>query len=302
MTSRTVYDLLAHDRFTVIGNNSGGAQCKAWLESQGKTNIEVMDEIVPRPGAYVIGTYRQRTTAVLLMDIGVERDRIFPFVNDMFAPHYGPDIRVPFTGFGDEESEAYLVNLAGFYKGMRPWLLNPNPKRIGHYGYNAPGANPKPGYRIIDAGAYTGDTLPEFLDMTGGACSIHAFETDLLAFEELARNVPPQCHAEKVRLAAYTDEKTGRFRLDDLIEPYWKIDYIKIDVEGDDLDVLHGAERLIEEGRPTIACAAYHKPEHLTQIADFLQERLAPCKIYAGHDPKCWWHVHYIAVPEERAQ
>jgi len=301
VTTRTVQDLLAFDAFTVIGNNSGGAQCKAWLEKHGKTDIEVMDEIIAKPDrAYVIGTYRQRNTSVLLMDAGIERRRIFPFVNDMFAPHYGSDAQIPFQGFGDRESEAYLTNLAAFYRGMRPWLLFSNQKRIRHYGYDAPGANPKPGARIIDAGAYTGDTFAEFLSSTQGNCRIHAFETDLTAFQELVRNCPPQAHCEKVRLSSHTDEKKGRFTLDTLIDR--KIDYIKIDVEGDDLDVLHGAERIIQEDRPVIACAAYHKPEHMGQIADFLRERLAPCTLYASHDPNCWWHVHYIAVPEERSQ
>ncbi len=41
--------------------------------------------------------------------------------------------------------------------------------------------------------------------------------------------------------------------------------------------------------------------EHLVEIADFLVETLAPCRLYAAHDPNWVFHIHYIAVPDERA-
>jgi hypothetical protein len=80
-----------------------------------------------------------------------------------------------------------------------------------------------------------------------------------------------------------------------------RIDYLKVDVEGADVDALKGASRILREHRPVAAVAAYHKPEHIAEIPELLAEALSPCRIYAAHDPKWNFHIHYIAVPEERA-
>ncbi len=49
-------------------------------------------------------------------------------------------------------------------------------------------------------------------------------------------------------------------------------DLIKIDAEGSDFDVLLGAERQIRNGAPQIAVTTYHKPEHASQIVDWLRQ------------------------------
>ena len=49
-----------------------------------------------------------------------------------------------------------------------------------------------------------------------------------------------------------------------------KVSYLKIDVEGFDLDTLVGAKELIKRWRPKIAVTTYHDPQHADQIHDFL--------------------------------
>lgn len=65
-------------------------------------------------------------------------------------------------------------------------------------------------------------------------------------------------------------------------------------------DALLGGRDMLRRNRPVAAVAAYHTPEHLVEIADFLVETLAPCRLYAAHDPNWVFHIHYIAVPDER--
>lgn len=68
--------------------------------------------------------------------------------------------------------------------------------------------------------------------------------------------------------------KVGVFRLDDLIPPKNAVSFIKIDVEGAELDVLRGATELLESSRPVVAfeCGAasflgYHQnPEILFHL------------------------------------
>lgn len=50
-----------------------------------------------------------------------------------------------------------------------------------------------------------------------------------------------------------------------------KVDFIKIDVEGAELEVLKGAEKLFKTHDVKIAIAAYHYPEEISEISQFLR-------------------------------
>ena len=49
-----------------------------------------------------------------------------------------------------------------------------------------------------------------------------------------------------------------------------RVDFLKVDVEGADLDVLRGAAATIAQQRPRLAIAAYHRPDDLVSIPDFV--------------------------------
>jgi len=76
--------------------------------------------------------------------------------------------------------------------------------------------------------------------------------------------------------------QVGVFRLDDLIPTGSKIEFIKMDVEGGELDVLSGASRLLEYSRPIVAfeCGAasflgYHRaPEKIFNIFSALEYQI----------------------------
>jgi FkbM family methyltransferase len=48
------------------------------------------------------------------------------------------------------------------------------------------------------------------------------------------------------------------------------VDLIKLDVEGSEMNVLHGARNVIEKWRPKMAISLYHRREHLLEIPEFL--------------------------------
>lgn len=50
------------------------------------------------------------------------------------------------------------------------------------------------------------------------------------------------------------------------------VDFIKIDAEGSDLDVLRGARETLRRSRPAIAVTTYHHQRHAEQIADYLRD------------------------------
>ncbi len=362
-TPRSLTNLLAFQRYVVVGANSGGDQVKVFLEGHGKrivaftdlnaqlcgarrAGIDVLppaalDRFVDTDTAFVVGTVRQRDAAELLVAaIGASPERIFPFVNPMFAPHYqpttwdrlSPRLAAVRSCLSDEPSRTYFDRVTAFYRTLDPRHLAQNPCRIGHYGYDAPGANPRPGDAIIDCGAFTGDTFDDFLAATGGDCHIYALEAFLPNLERLIariaeRNLKSMVTPLHVAAAEHQgavlisgDEATpdggatavaGRagYRdivlaetLDNLFLKHIprRIDYLKMDIEGADFDALKGASRLLREHRPVVAVAAYHCPEHVVEIPEYLTQALSPCRLYAAHDPAWHFHIHYVAVPEER--
>jgi FkbM family methyltransferase len=256
----------------------------------------------------------------------------------MFASHYAPGALENFlrergrirASLSDADSKAYFDRVSNFYTTMNPSLLSPNPSCRSHYGYAAERADPQPGDLILDCGAFTGDTLPFFLDATGRSCRVYAIEAfasnhgrlietiKALGAEDLVTPVRLAVGAERGEVSiigdtSYADGGAGigassrleseRVRCETLDSLFLdgtkgRVDYIKIDVEGADLDVLKGAAHLLSEMRPVVAVAAYHTPDHLWQIPRYLLDTLGPCRLYAGHDPAWVFHLHFIAVPK----
>lgn len=355
---RTLADLLAFARFIVVGANSGGDQVARWLREHGKTVVAftdlapalqgtmrdglpvlapadcLTDDLADAGTAFVIGTVRQKDAADLLTGpLGVDPFRVFPFVNPMFAEHYAPgaqDAVVPHHGriracLSDDASRAYFDRVTAFYGTLDPRHLAPQPRRIGQYGYDAPGANPRPGAVIVDCGAFTGDTVPDFLAATGGECRVHALEAFAPNFDKLTTTIAAQgwqgvvnplplaVAREKGVIAMGGDDSIAdgcagiglgarQVQADTLDNLFLDlpVDYLKMDIEGAEMDALEGGRRMLEIHRPVVAVAAYHKPGHIVEIADFLLSALGPCRLYAAHDPAWVFHIHYVCVPRER--
>jgi FkbM family methyltransferase len=61
--------------------------------------------------------------------------------------------------------------------------------------------------------------------------------------------------------------------IDELCKRYSikKIDYIKVDVEGSEVDLINGALETIKKHKPTMAIGAYHMPENVNRIIDIIQ-------------------------------
>lgn len=51
-----------------------------------------------------------------------------------------------------------------------------------------------------------------------------------------------------------------------------RVTYIKLNIEGAELDALNGARYSIRQHQPILAIAAYHSPDHLWQIPKLIKE------------------------------
>lgn len=187
--------------------------------------------------------------------------------------------------FADEESKAvFRASIKGkVTKSVRDFRYAPEPQ------YFLAGFTPVEGDIAIDGGAYDGATARDFV-MQGA--KVYAFEMDKDNYKNCLGN------AEKYRFvieniglsdresdAFYTQGGVGSRRvmqggvighfidLDTYVlkKDLPRVDYIKLDIEGAELDMLHGAAKTISRWKPKMAISAYHKPEDLWTLAKYIK-------------------------------
>ncbi len=78
-----------------------------------------------------------------------------------------------------------------------------------------------------------------------------------------------------------------------------KIDFIKLDVEGAELDVLKGAANVLKTHRPQLAISIYHKRDDVYTIPLFLAETLKNYTFRLGHYSPGFCESIWYAIPAE---
>lgn len=154
---------------------------------------------------------------------------------------------------------------------------------------------------FVDAGAFDGDTIKDFLEITGGHCQyIYAFEPDAANCERLReRNYAENVKIFNAGLFDKTDtlsfsankggsskiessgtEKIEVLRFDELDLPDKKVTFVKMDIEGSELKALEGMQEIIKANKPKLAICIYHKLEDLWEIPGLIKELVPEYKLY----------------------
>ena len=155
----------------------------------------------------------------------------------------------------------------------------------------------------FDCGAFTGDTIASFLKVTGGKYRhIWAAEPDKSNYKQLIQYIEATklsdidvieqgiySYAGKLpfqetgsMLSMISDDSTDYIEVNtiDSIAAGNPVTYIKMDVEGAELEALKGAERTIRNFKPILGISIYHKPQDLIDIPTFIQEIVPSYKFY----------------------
>lgn len=158
---------------------------------------------------------------------------------------------------------------------------------------------PASGIRLVDGGAFVGDTLQNFLTHHQQFEAVAAFEPDLANFAQLVRFAETHraalgetfllpCglgettamhrfttgHGEGSLLAADGNSFVQVVALDDVL-PTLQPNLIKLDIEGAEPAALRGAAETIRRSAPNLAVCLYHAAEHLWTLPQLMRE-LAP--------------------------
>ena len=187
---------------------------------------------------------------------------------------------------------------------------------------------------FVDIGAYIGDTWEQFLSVCHGKYEkAHLFELDPNIYRRLMKYVGNlfagphggdgivQCYpygvsdqASEVQVmtgemnstaVTYIDDKIegGRVclgkcvRLDDILKNE-RVTFIKMDIEGSEMDALRGAAELIKEQKPKLAICIYHSPEDMLEIPVYLKTLVPEYQIYIRHYTDLMYETVCYAVVE----
>ncbi len=160
---------------------------------------------------------------------------------------------------------------------------------------------------IIEGGVFDGNNTREFLKLLPGDGFIYGFDplynslNNRVIFKDSSRvRIYPLAlwyHRDKLVFKASKDnpegsqivtgiggdketKEVGAISIDEFIKEnkIKKIDFIKLDVEGAELQILKGAKITLKRDRPQLAVAIYHKKEDLFKIPIFLIRTLKDYK------------------------
>lgn len=62
-----------------------------------------------------------------------------------------------------------------------------------------------------------------------------------------------------------------------------QVNFIKFDIEGSEMEALHGAREIIMKNQPQCAICVYHKLSHLWEVPAYLKTLVPEYKFYLRH-------------------
>ncbi len=265
---------------------------------------------------------------IIIIAFGTSRDDVLERIYSIAERYevYAPDVPVYGTGLFNEE---YIAENFAKIKGVRDILADEPSKiifdRLIDYrltgridilkSITSPRAEAMSLLEIkadgsetfVDLGAYNGDTVEEFLELTEKCFNkIYALEPDTRSFLKLKRRhyqlggakfMPINAAAWHENTMLEFSDKGGRnssVQNQKRLKPIEaktvnsickndKVTLIKMDVEGSEANALNGASEVIKRFKPRLIIAEYHRTEDMLELP-LLIKRLEPkYKIYLRH-------------------
>jgi FkbM family methyltransferase len=194
--------------------------------------------------------------------------------------------------WADEDSRALYRSLIALRStGSYDYRLQPHPEDTQYFPLSVPGWLIGSRVRFVDCGAFMGDTLELMLTAKLRLEASAHFEPDSENFAGLVRLVRNRRHQIPGAVALWpcaVSDRSGTVSfqeglresscvvgdrgtvvaavaLDDVLVG-WRPTFIKMDIEGSEVNALLGARQVIGDYRPDLAVCVYHRPDHLWRI------------------------------------
>lgn len=200
----------------------------------------------------------------------------------------------------DDTSKRCLLDIAAFRLGLQTSYGSFQHPENQYFNPLTLGALRGKPIRFVDGGAYNGDTYLELCSMAD-VQGAYLFEPDSANFSQLVSNMhrtarSVQClplglsdsyrilsfnagNGEGASIAENGTAHIAVAALDDVLAGQ-TVDFIKLDVEGAELQALQGAQQLIQRSRPVLAVSLYHCPQDLWELPLMLAKLCEDYRFY----------------------
>ncbi len=170
----------------------------------------------------------------------------------------------------------------------------------------------------LDLGAYDGDTVREFLKLTGGNYKkITAVEADRRNYRKLCAKIGALKNVQLIEAAVWNEDTELDFsdsggRQSTLINAHKRkvralrmdgvlggdsVSYIKMDVEGAEKEALLGLRQHIGRDKPKMFIAAYHYDNDFFELPELIWQLNPYYKIYLRKHPYVpAWEMNFMAL------
>ncbi len=177
-------------------------------------------------------------------------------------------------------------------------------KDFGEQYFNLPELNFNENEVFVDAGSFNGDDALRFVAAVGGRYDkIYSFEPDAESHDNCKQSLKNLLNTQLINAGLWDATKTISFAslstgsshvlgdagngvqvyaLDDYLKNE-RVTYIKMDIEGAELQALKGAKNTIVNHRPKLAICVYHKPQDIYEIPAYIAEIAPFYKMYLRH-------------------
>jgi FkbM family methyltransferase len=271
---------------------------------------------LPKSTPVVIASHRVLRATQRLRGLGFTT--VVPFAMlqvlapDVFSPHmfydallddlwtHRADVQALHERLADDRSREVLAAVIGFRRTLDPAVLQPvltehdlyAPEGLFEFGSDEV---------YVDAGSYDGDTIRSFIGRVQGRFDdIYAFEPDPVTFEKLKANFRDEPRVHPFHAGLHSHGGSLRFRDDasrgaifaadgEIEMPVTTIDdvlgdrrltYIKMNIEGAEIDALKGGRNAIAKWRPRLAISVYHRASDLWRIPQLALELNPDYRLY----------------------
>lgn len=176
---------------------------------------------------------------------------------------------------------------------------------------------------FVDCGAFKGDTLSQFIEQFPDYKNIYCFEADKTNYNVLQKyvdstekehiicenyalwNTETIIGMEGAGVSTRASEKSSNKIRTITIDKYFndiKVDYIKMDIEGAELNALRGGMNVIKRDRPVLAICIYHSMNDRLEIPEMLVNSLEKYEFLIRHHGYTYCDSVLYGIPMEKQE
>ncbi|RYF07243.1 MAG: FkbM family methyltransferase [Comamonadaceae bacterium] len=230
----------------------------------------------------------------------------------------GPAFEALYHALADDASRATLLDVFRYRLTGDPAFMHSYSCRMKDQYFESFYRFPEGGV-FIDAGGYDGETSIEFARRQPGYGSIQVFEPSATNHAKVVQALQGMRSVQVHAVGLSNQQDTLRFsgeagsaskitgegsesiavdRLDRLVPS--QVDFIKMDLEGWELNALEGARESILRDHPILAISAYHHPLDFVRIPAYVLGLRKDYSLYLRHYTEGWTESVLYFVPRHQ--